>query len=78
MITSRQPLGLLLCVLLAGCSPPEEFEDTLSAEALAEDPPEITTLGVLLAPRETRLGDQDAEDLLSRAEAAEARAASIR
>ncbi|MEM9393060.1 MAG: hypothetical protein AAGA38_04335 [Pseudomonadota bacterium] len=74
----RSPLRPVLILLLAGCSPPEELVSAASPEALEADAPEIAPLTGLLQPRETRLSEQDAEDLLSRAEANEARAARLR
>ncbi|MDJ0857436.1 MAG: hypothetical protein QNJ03_00045 [Dinoroseobacter sp.] len=72
MIKALFTLGPVVCMFLMGCAP-AELDEAISAEALEAPPPEIAPLDDLLQAPETRLSAEDAEALLARARATEAR-----
>lgn len=67
-----------LVFLLLGCGAPSELESTITPEARQAKPAEILPLDPLLAGPDPRLSDEDAERLLARGRAADARAATLR
>lgn len=69
--------GLAACTLLTSCGAPEALEATITPEARQAELPEIAPLSPLLEGPEPRLTGEDAERLMARGRAADARAAGL-
>lgn len=78
MTVPRSSIPVFLFILLAGCEAPVDLESTISTEAQEAALPEIVPMEPLLQAPEKRLTPEDAEQLIARGRAADARAARLR